>query len=172
MWRTWAHPPTCQFSFPQREHLSESMVRIHRATLCSFGRNIRPLWWDCVTCSTNSITSFSTMDTHTSFHRDSEEPSSHITQCILHTALKRQNLCDHITVIRNFNSDFGKLNRITVLKCLAISKENLDIQYFPVFAFELHNFPLFENTSTCKTSGFSGLRLCQKVLTLNLIHSE
>ena len=30
-------------------------------------------------------------------HRDSEEPSNHITQCILHTAWKRQNFCDQIT---------------------------------------------------------------------------
>ena len=30
-------------------------------------------------------------------HHDSEEPSSHITPCILHTACKRQNFCDQVT---------------------------------------------------------------------------
>ena len=35
---------------------------------------------------------------HTEHHHlDSEEPSSHITQCILHTAWKRQHFCDQIT---------------------------------------------------------------------------
>ena len=119
-----------------------TLVRMHRATLCSFGRNIRPHCRDCVTCSTNCITSFSPwtrrhhstnsdlvhakllcIHTGEHHHRDSEEPSSHITPCIFHIACKRQHFCDQITV------------RV----CSSLVN----------FA----SFPLSKNTSTCKTSG-------------------
>ena len=56
-------------------------------------------------------------------YRDSEEPSSHITPCILHTACKRQNFCD----------------QITFWVCSSLVN----------FA----SFTLSKNTSTCKTSG-------------------
>ena len=109
-----------------------TLVRMHRATSCSFGRNIRPLWcMDCVTIVRLTLSHLSPPWTRRHHFTNSDlihakllyihtqENITIVTQknhpvTLHHTALKRQNFCDQITVIWNFNSDFGKLNWITV----------------------------------------------------------